>query len=135
MEILTTVLLGVGTVFAGLVVIILLVMLLRLFAGNKQENPAPVAVPAAAPAAPQKAEIANRQEFVAAVSAVALSDDQKTRLTEKLCQMTGATIQLTNRVDPECLGGIRLDLDGKRLDDTVAHRLQEIRELLQKTVL
>ena len=70
MEILTTVLLGVGTVFAGLVVIILLVMLLRLFAGNKQENPAPVAVPAAAPAAPQKAEIANRQEFVAAVSAV-----------------------------------------------------------------
>lgn len=72
---------------------------------------------------------------VAAVSAVALSDDQKTRLTEKLCQMTGATIQLTNRVDPECLGGIRLDLDGKRLDDTVAHRLQEIRELLQKTVL
>ena len=72
MEILTTVLLGVGTVFAGLVVIILLVMLLRLFAGNKPENPAaaPVAVPAAAPAAPQKTEIANRQEFVAAVSAV-----------------------------------------------------------------
>ena len=68
MEILTTVLLGVGTVFAGLVVIILLVMLLRLFAGNKQE--APQAAAPAAPAAPQKAEIANRQEFVAAVSAV-----------------------------------------------------------------
>jgi len=72
---------------------------------------------------------------VTAVSAIALNDDQKNRLTEKLCQMTGATIQLTNQVDPECLGGIRLDLDGKRLDDTVAHRLQEIRELLQKTVL
>ena len=72
---------------------------------------------------------------ITAVSAIALSDDQKTRLTEKLCQVTGATVRLTNRVDPECLGGIRLDLDGKRLDDTVAHRLQEIRELLQKTVL
>ena len=68
MEILTTVLLGLGTVFAGLIVIILLVMLLRLFAGNKQE--APGAVAPAAPAAPQKTEIANRQEFVAAVSAV-----------------------------------------------------------------
>ena len=68
MEILTTVLLGIGTVFAGLVVIILLVMLLRLFAGNKQE--APGAAAPVAPAAPQKAEIANRQEFVAAVSAV-----------------------------------------------------------------
>ena len=72
---------------------------------------------------------------VTAVSAIVLSDDQKMRLTEKLCQVTGATIQLTNQVDPECLGGIRLDLEGKRLDDTVAHRLQEIRELLQKTVL
>ena len=69
MEILTTVLLGIGTVFAGLVVITLLVMLLRLFAGNKQEASAPAAVPAA-PAAPQRTEIANRQEFVAAVSAV-----------------------------------------------------------------
>ena len=68
MEILTTVLLGVGTVFAGLIVIILLVMLLRLFAGNKQEAPQ-VAAPVA-PVAPQKTEIANRQEFVAAVSAV-----------------------------------------------------------------
>ena len=67
MEILTTVLLGIGTVFAGLVVIILLVMLLRLFAGNKEEAPA---AKAAAPAAPVKTEIANRQEFVAAVSAV-----------------------------------------------------------------
>ena len=72
---------------------------------------------------------------VTAVSAVALSDGQMQRLTEKLGNMTGATIQLRNLVDPECLGGIRLDLEGKRLDDTVAHRLQEIRELLQKTVL
>ena len=68
MEILTTVFLGLGTVFAGLIVIILLVMLLRLFAGNKQE--APQAVAPVAPAAPQRTEIANRQEFVAAVSAV-----------------------------------------------------------------
>ena len=72
---------------------------------------------------------------VTAVSAIALSEDQLRRLTEKLQNTTGATIALKNLVDPECLGGIRLDLAGKQLDDTVAHRLQEIRELLQKTVL
>ena len=72
---------------------------------------------------------------VTAVSATPLSDAQMQRLTEKLQGITGATIALDNRVDPACLGGIRLDFQGKRLDDTVAHRLQEIRELLQKTVL
>lgn len=72
---------------------------------------------------------------VTAVSAIALNENQLQRLTQKLQNMTGATIQLRNLVDPECLGGIRLDLDGKCLDDTVAHRLRELRELLQKTVL
>ena len=72
---------------------------------------------------------------VTAVSAIPLSQDQMQRLTEKLQSITGATVALDNRVDPSCLGGIRLDLQGKRLDDTVAHRLREIRELLQKTVL
>ena len=72
---------------------------------------------------------------VTAVSAIALSEGQLQRLADKLSSATGATIELKNLVDPECLGGIRLDLEGKRLDDTVAHRLQEIRELLQKTVL
>jgi F-type H+-transporting ATPase subunit delta len=72
---------------------------------------------------------------VTAVSAIPLNDGQLQRLTEKLQNVTGSTIQLKNLVDLECLGGIRLELDGKCLDDTVAHRLQEIRELLQKTVL
>ena len=72
---------------------------------------------------------------VTAVSAIALSEAQMLRLTEKLQNATGATVRLRNLVDPECLGGVRLDFQGKRLDDTVAHRLRELRELLQKTVL
>ncbi len=72
---------------------------------------------------------------VEAVSAVALSEDQSARLCEKLSQITGKTIELTNRVDPDVLGGIRLDYDGKRLDDTVSHRLEAIRSLLNTTVL
>ena len=49
--------------------------------------------------------------------------------------MTGKTILLANRVDPTCLGGVRLDYDGQRLDDTVSHRLDSVRELLKNTVL
>lgn len=72
---------------------------------------------------------------VTAVTAVALSDDQSRRLTEKLGNLTGKTIELTNRVDPACMGGVRLNYDGKQLDDTVAHRLDAIRGLLRSTVL
>ena len=49
--------------------------------------------------------------------------------------MTGKTISLTNRIDPDCLGGIRLDYDGTRMDDTVLHRLESVRKLLKNTVL
>jgi F-type H+-transporting ATPase subunit delta len=72
---------------------------------------------------------------VYAVTAVALSEDQTGRLTEKLAKVTGKTIDLYNRIDPACLGGIRLDYDGKRLDDTVSHRLASIGALLKNTVL
>ena len=72
---------------------------------------------------------------VKAVSAIALTEDQSARLCEKLGKITGKTIELTNRVDPDVLGGIRLDYDGKRVDGTVANRLDTISNLLKNTVL
>ena len=72
---------------------------------------------------------------VTAVTAVALTDAQQQKLTEKLADMTGKTIALTNRIDPSVLGGIRLDYSGKQLDDTVSHRLDTLRSLLKNTVL
>lgn len=72
---------------------------------------------------------------VTAVTAVPLSKIQSAKLSEKLAALTGKTIELHNRVDPSCMGGMRLDYDGKRLDDTVAHRLQQIGSMLKTTVL
>ena len=72
---------------------------------------------------------------VTAVSAVALSDAQAARLTAKLEEQTSKKIELINRVDPEVLGGIRLDFDGKSVDDTLAHRLESVRSLLNNTIL
>ena len=72
---------------------------------------------------------------VTAVTAVALTETQSARITEKLNRITGKQIRLHNRIDPAVLGGVRLDYDGQRLDDTVSHHLDAVRELLSKTVL
>jgi len=72
---------------------------------------------------------------VQAVTAIPLTPEQSQKLQEKLAAITGKTILLQNRVDPEVLGGVRLDFDGRRLDDTVSHRLDAIGSLLANTVL
>ena len=72
---------------------------------------------------------------VTAITAFPLSDAQAEKLTGRLARITGRQIILRNRVDPTCLGGVRLDYDGKRLDDTVSHHLEAIRGLLKDTVL
>jgi len=72
---------------------------------------------------------------VIAVTKLPLSDELRRKLTEKLSGVTGKTIELECRVDPECLGGIRLDMGGKQLDGTVRYKLEEIRSILKNTVL
>lgn len=72
---------------------------------------------------------------VTAVTAVALTDAQMHRLTEKLQEQTGKTVALVNRQDPNVLGGVRLDFDGKSVDDTLSHRLEDLRRALNNTIL
>ncbi len=72
---------------------------------------------------------------VRAVTATALTQQQFDRLRDKLAGLTGKVISLHNSIDPSCLGGVRLDYDGKRLDDTLQHRLDSMRSLLANTVL
>lgn len=72
---------------------------------------------------------------VTAVSAVPMSEKQMAALTEKLSRITGKHVELENKLDPAVLGGLRLDYDGKRVDDTVSHRLDAVRSMLKNTVL
>ena len=72
---------------------------------------------------------------VTVVSAVALSSEQMKRLSEKLSKITGKHASVINRIDPQCLGGVRLDYDGKRIDGSVAQRLAAVRTMLKNTVL
>lgn len=72
---------------------------------------------------------------VTAVTMAPLPDELRQRLIDKLCAITGKSIQLECRIEQECLGGIRLELDGVQLDGTVRHRLNELRTILKNTVL
>jgi F-type H+-transporting ATPase subunit delta len=72
---------------------------------------------------------------VTAVTAVAMTDNQKQALIKKLQGITGKQIELESKLDPNVLGGMRLDYDGKRVDDTVAHRMDAVRNMLKNTVL
>jgi F-type H+-transporting ATPase subunit delta len=66
---------------------------------------------------------------------VPLSDAQTAKLSGKLQMLTGKKVSLTNKVDPACMGGVRLDYDGKRVDGTVSNRLEKLGSLLKNTVL
>ena len=68
-------------------------------------------------------------------SAVPLTDEQRTRLSEKLEAMSGKTVLLTEKTDPSVLGGLRVELDGTQLDGTVQGRLSELRRRVDETVM
>lgn len=70
---------------------------------------------------------------VTAVTAVPLKSRQLAALRAKLRSITGKHVELENREDPAVLGGIRLDYDGKRLDDTLSHRLHAMGSMLIHT--
>lgn len=72
---------------------------------------------------------------VQAVTAAPMTREQADRLSQKLEKLTGKTIDLSSRVDPAVLGGVRLDYDGKRVDGTVQGRLDSVSKLLKNTVL
>ena len=72
---------------------------------------------------------------VTAYTAVPLSDELRSKLTAKLSTVTGKTIELDCRIDPETLGGVRLDFDGMQVDGSGRRRLEHIRGLLKNTVL
>ena len=65
-----------------------------------------------------------------AVTAVAMSEAQTQRLSEKLAALTGKTVVLTNVCDPSVIGGVSLHMDGTRLDGSVRAKLEAFRKQL-----
>ena len=65
-------------------------------------------------------------------SAVALTADELAALKTKLEKISGKTVSITSRIDADILGGIIVELDGKVMDGSLRHRLQELKEVINK---
>lgn len=63
-------------------------------------------------------------------TAVPLDDAQRTRLQDVLAASTGKKPTLIERVDPSLIGGIVVEVGGKKFDASVASRLHDLSEAL-----
>ena len=74
---------------------------------------------------------AERSAAVAEVrSAVALSDEQRTRLATALSQATGKQVEVKVIVDATVLGGIVARIGDTVIDGSVRHRLEQLKETI-----
>lgn len=68
---------------------------------------------------------------VEAITAVPLPDDLRRRIVERVRGTTGATVDLTESVDPDVVGGLVLRVGGTVVDGSVRHRIDELRQSLR----
>ncbi len=68
-------------------------------------------------------------------SAVPLDDETRARLLRQLGTITGKTISLTEAVDPDLLGGVRILLGSKMIDGSLRRRLESLGESLIRAPL
>ena len=66
-----------------------------------------------------------------AITAVAMSDELKAKLVDKLQSITGKKIVLTNKVDPACLGGVILQMDDMQFNDSISSKLETLKNQLK----
>jgi F-type H+-transporting ATPase subunit delta len=63
-------------------------------------------------------------------SALPLDDRQRAALTERLAELTGSTIELTEQVDESLIGGIAVRIGDSLYDASVRSRLERLRARL-----
>lgn len=68
-------------------------------------------------------------------TAYELDENQMAGLTKKLEEMTGKKIILNQKVEEKFIAGIRVELDGKQYDGTVAGRLEAMKNLVTDIIL
>jgi ATP synthase F1 delta subunit len=68
---------------------------------------------------------------VEAVTAVPLPDDLRARIVEEISRKTGRSVDLTESVDPEIVGGLVLRIGGAVVDGSVRHHIEELRAAMR----
>ena len=66
------------------------------------------------------------------ISAISLSEKQKTAILNKLEKVTKREIEPTFLVDNSIIGGIRIEVDGKVYDGSIKHTLDDVKDVITR---
>ena len=72
-------------------------------------------------------DIANKVSVAEVVSAVELTENEKSALKNKLESVCGNSVTLVCSVDSELIGGITVSVDGKIMDGSIRRKLRELK--------
>ncbi|MBP9989346.1 MAG: ATP synthase F1 subunit delta, partial [Ruminococcus sp.] len=72
-------------------------------------------------------DMSNKISVAEVVSAVKLTEKEKSALKKKLEAVCGNSVNLVCSVDKELIGGIIVKFDGKVIDGSVKHKLRELK--------
>lgn len=75
------------------------------------------------------AELRDRRVAIVTV-ANALTEEQSARLSAALTKLAGGDVDLQVHIDPDVLGGVRVEIGDVQIEGTVAGRLEELRRSL-----
>lgn len=64
-------------------------------------------------------------------SAAPIKPERIAAFEERTGALLSKKVKLANRIDPSLLGGVRIFVDGKMIDDSVKKRLEDLMETLQ----
>jgi F-type H+-transporting ATPase subunit delta len=67
-------------------------------------------------------------------SAVALNEGEMAALRVKLAHISGRQVKLITAVDPSLIGGVRVEMDGRRYDNTIQDRLGRLKRSLTQAL-
>ncbi len=65
------------------------------------------------------------------ISAVELEEDQKQKLRQKMTNLTGKQVIITNKVDKSTIGGIRIEYDGYLIDASIQYKFKNLEHILK----
>ena len=65
-------------------------------------------------------------------SAVALTENDREALRQKLEQLAKRKVHMITRVDPSLIGGVRVEMDGRRYDNTIQNKLGRLKQSMAR---
>lgn len=68
------------------------------------------------------------------ISAMPLSDEQLAEMERKLIMIVRKRVEIVNHVDPSLLGGVRIIIDNKVLDNSIKTQLSDMKQQMYKGV-